>query len=147
MRVVVQRVAEAHVTVDGELVGRIGRGLLLLVGFAHGDGEPQIAWMADKIAGLRIFDDAHGLMNAALRDVHGRILAVPQFTLLADCRKGRRPSFAAALPPETARPLFERFVARLESLLGDTVPTGRFGATMQVHLVNDGPVTLAIDRS
>jgi D-tyrosyl-tRNA(Tyr) deacylase len=145
MRVVVQRVSEASVTIDGAVVGTIGRGLLLLVGLARGDGEAAIAWMAHKIEGLRVFSDADGLMNASLADVGGRVLAVPQFTLLGDCRKGRRPSFAAAMPPAEAERLFGRFVARLAAAAGSVV-TGRFGATMQVQLVNDGPVTLVIER-
>jgi D-tyrosyl-tRNA(Tyr) deacylase len=118
---------------------------LLLVGLAIGDGEPQVAWMASKIARLRIFDDARGLMNASLAEVGGQILAVPQFTLLADCRKGKRPSFSDALAPAESRPLFGRFVALLESEVGP-VGTGCFGASMQVRLVNDGPVTLVLDR-
>ena len=145
MRVVAQRVSEAHVSVDGEVIGAIGRGLLLLVGLARGDGEAQASWMAAKVAGLRIFADAGGLMNAALADVGGAVLAVPQFTLLGDCRKGKRPSFDGALPPDEARPLFARFVDLLAAQVGP-VATGRFGATMQVHLVNDGPVTLVLER-
>jgi D-aminoacyl-tRNA deacylase len=144
MRVVVQRVWEARVRVGGAVVGAIGRGALLLVGLATGDGEQQLAWMARKIVGLRIFPDASGMMNAALADVGGAILAVPQFTLLGDCRKGKRPSFAAAMAPAEAEPLFTRFVALLESHAG-AVATGRFGATMAVELVNDGPVTLVIE--
>ena len=145
MRVVVQRVAAAEVLVQGEPVATIGRGLLLLVGLAIGDGEPQIAWMARKIAGLRLFDDARGLMNTSLAEAGGQVLAVPQFTLLADCRKGKRPSFSDALAPTESRPLFERVVALLEAEVGP-VATGRFGASMQVRLVNDGPVTLVLDR-
>ena len=145
MRVVAQRVSEAHVSVDGELIGAIGQGVLLLVGFARGDGEAQASWMATKVAGLRIFADAGGLMNAALADIGGAVLAVPQFTLLGDCRKGKRPSFDGALPPDEARPLFARFVDLLAAHVGP-VATGRFGATMQVHLVNDGPVTLILER-
>jgi D-tyrosyl-tRNA(Tyr) deacylase len=146
VRVVVQRVARAHVIVDGATVGAIERGLLLLVGFGHGDGEEECAWMARKIAGLRIFEDDAGLMNAAVHDVDGAVLAVPNFTLLADCRRGRRPSFAGALEPGAAEPLFHRFVAQLEIHLGP-VATGRFGASMRVALENDGPVTLVIDSA
>lgn len=145
MRVVVQRVAGADVLIAGETVAAIGRGLLLLVGFAIGDGQEQLTWMARKIGGLRIFDDARGLMNASLAEVGGQILAVPQFTLLADCRKGKRPSFSDALQPAESRPLFDSFVAMLEPGAG-SVEKGRFGATMQVRLVNDGPVTLVFDR-
>ena len=146
MRVVVQRVSEAAVTVDGAIVGAIGRGLVLLVGLAAGDGEAEVAWMARKIAGLRVFTDAGGLMNAALVDVGAQVLAVPQFTLLGDCRKGRRPSFDTAMAPAQAEPLFDRFVTLLAARIGP-VATGRFGASMQVRLVNDGPVTFVIERS
>ena len=144
MRVVVQRVARARVVVAGTVIAAIDRGLLLLVGVAPGDGEAEIDWMARKLAGLRIFEDAAGLMNAALADVGGAVLAVPNFTLLGDCRKGRRPSFAGALAPNAAEPLFRRFVEMLATYVGP-VATGRFGATMEVELVNDGPVTLVID--
>lgn len=145
MRVVLQRVLEAKVSASGEVVGHIGRGFLLLVGFGRTDGEREIVWMAHKIAGLRIFPDSAGQMNASLADVRGSVLAVPQFTLLADCRKGRRPSFADALLPARAEPLFHRFVALLAAQVGP-VAIGRFGAEMQVQLVNDGPVTLVIER-
>ena len=145
MRVVVQRVAWAEVAVDGTRIARIDRGLLLLVGLARGDDEVAIAWMAHKIAGLRVFADAAGLTNADLAAVAGRVLAVPQFTLLADCRKGTRPSFGHAMEPAEAAPLFERFVALLAARVGP-VETGLFGATMEVRLANDGPVTLVIDR-
>jgi D-tyrosyl-tRNA(Tyr) deacylase len=144
MRVVVQRVAAARVVVAGEPIAAIGRGLLLLVGFATGDGEAEIAWMARKLSGLRIFADAAGLMNAALADVGGAVLAVPNFTLLGDCRKGKRPSFAGALTPEMAQPLFARFVEILRMHVG-SVASGRFGAAMEVELVNDGPVTLVVE--
>ena len=145
MRVVVQRIASARVAIDGEPIAAIGPGLLLLVGLAPGDDEPTLAWMARKIAGLRVFADAAGRMNAALADVNGAVLAVPNFTLLADCRKGNRPSFTGALAPEEAEPLFECF-AELLARCVPRVATGRFGAAMQIELVNDGPVTLVIDR-
>jgi D-tyrosyl-tRNA(Tyr) deacylase len=145
MRVVVQRVAEARVEVDGEVVGRIGRGFLLLVGLAAGDRDEDLVWMAHKIAGLRIFGDADGAMNLGLADVGGAVLAISQFTLLGDCRKGRRPSFAGAMPPADAAPAFARFVEVLAAEVGP-VETGRFGADMRVALVNDGPVTLVLDR-
>ena len=141
-----QRVASAHVTTAGTEVARIGLGLLVLVGLADGDGDPEIAWMAQKVAGLRVFSDLEGQMNLTLAEVGGSILAVSQFTLLGDCRKGRRPSFAHALAPDAAAPLFADFVARLAVATGP-VATGRFGQVMQVHLVNDGPVTLVIDRT
>jgi len=145
MRVVLQRVLEARVTLSGDVVARIDRGYLLLVGFGRRDGNAEIAWMAQKVAQLRIFADADGQMNLSLTDAGGRILAVPQFTLLADCRKGRRPSFANAMPPVDAEPLFQNFVARLRAHVGP-VATGLFGADMRVHLINDGPVTLVLDR-
>ncbi len=145
MRVVVQRVAEAQVVVEDQVIAEIGRGLVVLAGIASGDTETEAVWMARKIAGLRIFTDAEGLMNAALAEVQGRVLAVSQFTLLGDATKGRRPSFAGAMPSSEAAPLFERFVALLAEQVGP-VATGRFGADMQVRLVNDGPVTLIIER-
>jgi D-aminoacyl-tRNA deacylase len=143
MRVVVQRVRDARVEVAGEAIAAIGHGLLVLAGFADGDDEERTRWMARKVGGLRIFADGRGLMNASLADVAGAVLAVPNFTLVADCRKGKRPSFAGALLPTAAEPLFAAFVAALADVA--TVATGRFGADMQIHLVNDGPVTLVID--
>lgn len=145
MRVVVQRVSEASVTVDGEIVGAIESGLLLLAGLGHEDGESELVWMADKIAGLRIFRDDEQRMNRSVLDVGGAILAVSQFTLLGDCRKGKRPSFVKAAPPEKAEPLFDRFVDLLRERVS-RVETGTFGAMMSVALVNDGPVTLVIDH-
>ena len=144
MRVVVQRVRKARVEIAVEAVAAIARGVLVLVGFAADDDAARTRWMARKVAGLRIFADAQGLMNASLADVGGAVLAVPNFTLLGDCRKGKRPSFAGALLPSAAEPLFTTFVAALAVDVA-TVATGRFGADMQVHLVNDGPVTLVID--
>lgn len=145
MRVVVQRVASARVEVGGEVVGAIGAGLLVLAGFEAGDGEGDLAWMAAKLARLRIFPDQAGVMNCSVVDSGGEVLAVSQFTLYASTQKGNRPSWSRAARPEVAQPLFEGFVQRLESELGRRVPTGVFGADMQVHLVNDGPVTIAID--
>lgn len=145
MRVVVQRVGSARVEVGGEAVGRIGRGLLLLVGVEPADGDTDIAWLCGKIARLRIFPDDSGVMNRSLAEIGGEALAVSQFTLFASTRKGNRPSWSRAAPPPVAEPLFERFVASLAAELGRPVPTGRFGADMQVHLVNDGPVTLCLD--
>lgn len=144
MRVIVQRVREAEVTVDGATVGSIGPGLLLLVGIATGDGPEEAAWMARKIAGLRLFDDADGPLQRSVVEIGGAVLAVSQFTLLADSRKGRRPSFDGAMPARDAEPLFTRFVERLREAVG-SVATGRFGATMHVRLVNDGPFTLVVD--
>jgi D-tyrosyl-tRNA(Tyr) deacylase len=145
MRVLLQRVSRAEVRVDGRVVGRVGRGFLLLVGVTHSDGEAEAEWMADKVAGLRLFSDAEGKMNLALADVSGGVLAVSQFTLYGDAVKGRRPSFVDAARPEHARPLYERFVELLRGR-GLAVETGEFGAMMEVDLVNDGPVTLWLER-
>ncbi len=146
MRVVLQRVSEASVTIEGSVVGEIGAGHVLLVGFTPGDSEEQLTWMAEKIIGLRVFSDEDGKMNLSLDDVGGALLVVSQFTLYGDTRKGRRPSFVHAAPPEIAVPLYERFVALLETHLPGRVATGRFGAMMDVALVNDGPVTLVLER-
>ena len=146
MRIVLQRVSEASVTVEGEVVSEIGPGLLLLVGVAAGDGEAQADWLAEKVAGLRIFNDEEGKMNLSVRDVGGEALAVSQFTLLADTRKGKRPSFVRAAPPEEAEPLFDHFCERLRASGVGTVETGSFGAMMEVALVNDGPVTIVLER-
>ena len=145
MRVVLQRVSRAEVRVEGRSVGSIGRGFLLLLGITHTDGEEQLAWMAEKVAGLRLFGDAEGKMNLALADVEGAVLVVSQFTLYGDAAKGRRPSFIDAARPELAQPLYERFVELLRGA-GLTVATGEFGAMMDVELVNDGPVTLLLER-
>lgn len=144
MKVVVQRSKAASVTVDGEVIGRIEQGLVLLVGVTHEDTERDARWMADKIAGLRIFEDHEGKMNLSVADTGGQILSVSQFTLYGDCRKGRRPSFMDAARPEQAEPLYEQFNSMLRES-GLTVATGRFGAMMDVSLVNWGPVTLIID--
>ena len=146
MRAVLQRVSQASVAVDGQVVGSIGRGFLVLLGITHDDGEAEAAALARKIAGLRIFEDAAGKFNLALSDVGGAVLVVSQFTLYGDARKGRRPSFTAAARPEQAEPLCDRFV---ELLRGEGLPvqTSVFGATMAVHLVNDGPVTLWLDTA
>ena len=146
MRVVLQRVSEAGVAIDGAVVGEIGVGLMLLVGFTPGDAEEQLSWMADKIVSLRVFTDQEGKMNLSVDDVDGELLVVSQFTLYADTRKGRRPSFVHAAPPEIAVPLYERFIALLEERVPGRVETGRFGAMMDVSLVNDGPVTLVLER-
>lgn len=145
MRVVLQRVSRAEVRIDGEVVGRIGRGLLILLGIARSDTLEDARWLAEKIVGLRIFNDHQGKMNQDLTEVQGSVLVVSQFTLYGDCRKGRRPSFVAAAPPETAIPLYEAFIQCVRAL-GVPVETGRFGAMMEVELVNDGPVTLILDR-
>ena len=145
MRVLLQRVSRAEVRVGGAVIGRVGTGLLALVGFTHGDGEEQLAWMADKIIGLRIFGDSEQKMNLGLTDVGGGILVVSQFTLYGNAEKGRRPSFIDAARPEQAIPLYERFVAVLRER-GVPTETGEFGAMMDVELVNDGPVTLWLER-
>ncbi len=144
MRAVVQRVDRAQVTVADEVVGRIGRGLLVFLGVAADDTEDDVVYLAQKIAGLRIFEDAHGKMNLALAEVDGAVLVVSQFTLLGDCRKGRRPSFVQAADPEKAEWLYRAFVAELRGQ-GLEVATGRFQVHMHVELVNDGPVTLLLD--
>lgn len=144
MRAVVQRVTEARVEVDGTVVGSIGRGFLVLLGVARGDTAADAAYLAEKTAGLRVFEDAAGKMNLALDEVGGAVLAVSQFTLLGDCRKGRRPGFTDAAPPELADRLYNDYVAALRAA-GLTVATGVFRAEMRVHLANDGPVTLLLD--
>ncbi len=146
MRIVLQRVSEASVTVEGERISEIGFGLLLLVGVAQADGEAEADWLAEKIAGLRIMGDEEGKMNRSVTDVGGAVLAVSQFTLLADTRKGKRPSFIGAAMPEEAERLFDHFCERLRAAGVDRVETGRFGAMMSVALVNDGPVTIVIER-
>lgn len=147
MRVVLQRVSRAAVRVDGRTAGEIGRGYLVLVGFAPADTEASLDWMAEKILGLRLFGDAEGKMNLDLDEVQGALLVVSQFTLYGDAKKGRRPSFVDAAPPAVAIPLYERFVALLRERSGGVkVETGEFGAMMEVELVNDGPVTLILDK-
>lgn len=146
MRAVIQRVSSAQVTVGGEVVGHIGRGFLVLLGVTGGDGEAEARLLARKIAGLRVFEDAGGKMNLALADVGGAVLAVSQFTLYADVRKGRRPSFIAAARPEQAEPLYRRFCTLLAAE-GLEVQQGVFQAEMQVALVNDGPVTIWMDTA
>ena len=144
MRAVVQRVSRASVTVDGEITGAIEAGFVVLLGVADGDTQEDVAYIAKKVAGLRVFPDVNGQMNLALADIGGGVLAVSQFTLLGDCRKGRRPSFVAAARPEEARELYYSFVAEVRGH-GITVETGRFQKHMDVELVNDGPVTLLLD--
>jgi D-tyrosyl-tRNA(Tyr) deacylase len=145
MRLVLQRVTRARVVVAQRVVGEIGPGLLLLVGFRDGDGEPALRWMADKVIGLRVFGDEEGKMNRSVADAGGSLLVVSQFTLYGDASRGRRPSFVEAAPPEAAVPLYERFVALLRDT-GLPVATGEFGAAMEVELTNDGPVTLILER-
>jgi D-tyrosyl-tRNA(Tyr) deacylase len=146
VRVVLQRVSRAEVRIEGQVAGRIARGYLLLVGFGKQDEEAMLAWMADKILSLRLFPDDAGRMNLDLSDVDGGVLVVSQFTLYGDTRKGRRPSFIDAAAPETAIPLYERFIAMLRERRPGRIETGEFGAMMEVDLVNDGPVTLVVER-
>jgi D-tyrosyl-tRNA(Tyr) deacylase len=145
MRAVVQRVTSASVAIEGEIVGAIGRGLLLLVGKEEADAAADVEWLAGKIVNLRIFADETGVMNRSVIDIAGEILLVSQFTLFASTKKGTRPSWHRAAKPDVAVPLYEAMVRRLGELLGRPIATGRFGAMMQVALVNDGPVTLILD--
>ncbi len=145
MRAVLQRVQSGAVRVDGEIVGAIEHGFVILVGVGHGDGEAQAQWLARKIVGLRVFEDADGKFNRSLLDVGGGCLVVSQFTLYADARKGRRPSFTAAAPPEVAEPLIARFADMLRQAGVQRVAMGVFGARMQVEIHNDGPVTIWLD--
>jgi len=145
MRVLLQRVSRASVSEDGQVLGAIGRGFCLLVGFTHGDRPADVAWMADKVAGLRLFADPEGKMNLALGDVGGALLVVSQFTLYGDASKGRRPSFIDAARPEEAVPLYEQFCRELAGK-GLEVATGKFRSEMIVEIANDGPVTLMLDR-
>lgn len=145
MKVVLQRVKEASVTVEGEVVGRIGKGFMLLVGVTHEDTNDEVNWLADKIAGLRVFEDDEERMNRSLADVDGEILSVSQFTLYGDVKKGRRPAFTDAAKPVHANELYEAFNERLRTH-GLNVETGTFGAMMDVALVNDGPVTLILEK-
>jgi D-tyrosyl-tRNA(Tyr) deacylase len=145
MKALIQRVASASVSVRGEVVGHIGKGFLVLLGVTHTDTAAEAVWLANKIAGLRLFEDGAGKMNLALADVKGALLVVSQFTLYGDARKGRRPSFVEAAPPPLAEPLVAQFVEHLRRS-GFDVASGRFGANMQVQLTNDGPVTMMIER-
>ena len=146
MRVILQRVSRASVSIDGRVAGEVGRGFCLLVGFAHTDTPEQVDWMAEKVAGLRLFTDSQGKMNLGLEEVGGAVLVISQFTLYGDVAKGRRPSFIDAARPETAIPLYDRFLTALRGR-GLTVAAGEFGADMQVEIHNDGPVTLILDRA
>lgn len=146
MRIVLQRVTQASVSIDGRTVGHIGRGFCLLIGVTHADTVAEAEWLADKVAGLRIFNDAEDRMNLSLDEVGGAVLVISQFTLYGDTAKGRRPSFIDAARPDQAVPLYEAFLAALRSR-GLTVATGEFGAQMQVDIRNDGPVTLILERT
>lgn len=145
MRIVVQRVSQSQVTVDGQVVGQIKQGLLVLLGIAKGDTVSQADHLVDKLMGLRIFDDHQGKMNLSIMDIQGSLLVVSQFTLLGNCDKGRRPSFDGAASPELARELYTYVVSRLQQT-GLNIQTGQFGAMMQVSLVNDGPVTFVLEK-
>ncbi len=145
MRAIIQRVSRASVTVEGELTGAIDRGLLVLVGIAGDDTDADIAWLAGKIAGQKLFDDQSGRMNLSVTEAGGGVLVVSQFTLLASTRKGTKPSWHRAAPPEVAVLLYEEFVRAMETAIGRPIPTGKFGAMMEVSLVNDGPLTLVLD--
>ena len=145
MRVVIQKVTEASVSIENQTVASIDKGLLVLVGIEDGDTNEDIAWLSSKIVNLRIFDDANGVMNLSVKEVEGEVLIVSQFTLHASTKKGNRPSYIKASRPEVAIPIYEAFIKQVESLLGKRVPTGQFGAMMQVSLCNDGPVTILID--
>ena len=145
MRVVIQRVSEASVTIDGAVAGRIGQGFMVLVGCCNEDSDVDIDWLCNKIVGLRVFDDENGVMNRSIADVGGGILVVSQFTLWASYRKGNRPSYLRAGSHEVTRPLYEKFCSRLSEVLKKVVETGVFGADMRVSLINDGPVTICMD--
>jgi len=145
MRAVIQRVTQASVSIGGRLKSQIGRGLLILVGIEEADGQEDIDWLSGKICRLRVFDDYEGVMNLSVLEISGEIMVVSQFTLYASTKKGNRPSYIRSARPETAIPLYERFVRQLISELGKEVKTGEFGAMMQIQLTNDGPVTIIID--
>lgn len=145
MRVVIQKVTQASVSIENQIVASINKGLLVLVGIEDGDTNEDIAWLSSKIVNLRVFDDDKGVMNLSVKEVEGEVLIVSQFTLHASTKKGNRPSYIKAARPEVAIPIYEAFIKQVESLLGKRVPTGQFGAMMQVSLCNDGPVTILID--
>lgn len=145
MRIILQRVSEASVIVNEKTVGEIGPGLLVLIGIEEEDTDEDIEWLCNKIAKMRIFNDEEGKMNLSVKDVDGELLVVSQFTLHASVKKGNRPSFIRAARPEFAIPMYEKFIKVLEITAGRDVQTGEFGAEMQVHLVNDGPVTITVD--
>ena len=145
MRVVIQKVTQASVSIENQIVASIDKGLLVLVGIEDGDTNEDIAWLSAKIVNLRVFDDDNGVMNLSVKEVEGEVLIVSQFTLHASTKKGNRPSYIKAARPEVAIPIYEAFIKQIESLLGKRVSTGQFGAMMQVSLCNDGPVTILID--
>ncbi|MGK4566034.1 D-aminoacyl-tRNA deacylase [Flavobacterium sp. 3HN19-14] len=145
MKAVLQRVSQASVTIDGEIVAAIGSGLLILIGIEETDNQEDIDWLAAKIVNLRIFGDEHGVMNLSVKEINGDIITVSQFTLHALTKKGNRPSYVKAAKPEIAIPLYQKFISRIETEFGKTIGTGQFGADMKVGLINDGPVTILID--
>lgn len=145
MRVVIQKVTQASVSIENQTVASIDKGLLVLAGIEDGDTNEDIAWLSPKIVNLRVFDDDNGVMNLSVKEVEGEVLIVSQFTLHASTKKGNRPSYIKAARPEVAIPIYEAFIKQVETLLGKRVPTGQFGAMMQVSLCNDGPVTILID--
>ncbi|MBQ7388569.1 MAG: D-tyrosyl-tRNA(Tyr) deacylase [Paludibacteraceae bacterium] len=145
MRLVIQRVKEASVTVNNELVSKVARGLLILIGIEDNDADEDVEWLSNKVVNLRIFDDENGVMNKSVKDIDGEILVVSQFTLYASTKKGNRPSYIRASKPDFAVPMYEKFCDRLKSLIDKSVKTGIFGADMKVSLLNDGPVTILMD--
>ncbi|MBZ4188484.1 D-aminoacyl-tRNA deacylase [Niabella beijingensis] len=145
MKVVIQRVSEASISIDGTIFSSIGRGLLVLAGIEDADTEEDISWLSQKITQLRIFDDTDGVMNRSVKDINGAVLLVSQFTLQASTKKGNRPSYIKASKPDIALPVYEKMICRLEEDLGKKISTGMFGADMKVQLINDGPVTIIID--
>lgn len=145
MKIVIQRVLESQVTIHGKTKGKIGHGLMLLLGIEESDNDEDITWLVNKTLNLRIFNDENGVMNKSLIDVNGEVLLISQFTLHASTKKGNRPSYILAAKPETAIPIYEKFIATTEHQLGRKIQTGEFGADMKVSLVNDGPVTIVID--
>lgn len=145
MKVVIQRVSQASVTIDSKIVAEIQKGLLVLVGIEDADTQEDILWLTSKIANLRIFEDENGMMNLSVKDINGDIIVVSQFTLQASTKKGNRPSYIKAAKPEIAIPLYEKFIAQLEQEIGKKLQTGKFGADMKVLLLNDGPVTIVMD--
>ncbi len=145
MRVVIQRVSQAEVVIDGESVGKIGKGLMLLIGIEADDTEADISWLTQKIVNMRIFDDEAGVMNLSVKDIDGEIIAISQFTLHASTRKGNRPSYIRAARPDFAEPMYEKFKAEIERQSGKRAAAGRFGADMKCSLINDGPVTIILD--
>ena len=147
MRQLIQRVKEASVSIDGREVARIGKGFLVLLGVTHDDTEEDLEYLAQKLTKIRLFDDTEGVMNLDVQQVGGDVLVVSQFTLLASTRKGNRPSYIAAAPEAVSRPMYERFVQRVEALTGRKVATGEFGADMKVELLNDGPFTIVLDSA